>query len=198
MPKKIIKKSIKNNDSDYEDNDIDDEIEPELDPDIEPELDIDLDLEPEIDQDIDGDDIDDDENIIDNNDEDDIFDDDDNCNIEDYINNDIDQTIIDPDNMKKKTNIDTYNYLPNNKRISRNYLTRYEMVRILGERTKQLTMGAKIFVKNYNSLPYDKIAEEEFKLNMIPFKIRRPLPNDLYELWEFDELKKDHLLYLLE
>jgi len=72
------------------------------------------------------------------------------------------------------------------------------MVRILGERTKQLTMGAKPLIKNYESLGYDKIAEEELKLNMIPYKIKRPLPNGRYEIWTLDELYKNHLLALLE
>ncbi len=88
--------------------------------------------------------------------------------------------------------------VPNDKRISSNRLTKYEMVRILGERTKQITMGAKPLIKNYEHLSYDKIAEEELKLNMTPFKIKRPLPNGKYEIWTIDELKKDHLLYLLE
>jgi DNA-directed RNA polymerase subunit K/omega len=83
-------------------------------------------------------------------------------------------------------------------RISSNRLTKYEMVRILGERTKQLTMGAKPLIKNYESLGYDKIAEEELKLNMIPYKIKRPLPNGRYEIWTLDELYKNHLLALLE
>jgi DNA-directed RNA polymerase subunit K/omega len=72
------------------------------------------------------------------------------------------------------------------------------MVRILGERTKQLTMGAKPLIKNYKGLNYDKIAEEELKLNMIPYKIKRTLPNGKYELWTLDELFKDHLMTLLE
>jgi DNA-directed RNA polymerase subunit K/omega len=83
-------------------------------------------------------------------------------------------------------------------RISANRLTKYEMVRILGERTKQLTMGSKPLIKNYEGLNYDKIAEEELKLNMIPYKIKRPLPNGKYEFWSLDELFKDHLLTLLE
>jgi DNA-directed RNA polymerase subunit K/omega len=83
-------------------------------------------------------------------------------------------------------------------RISANRLTKYEMVRILGERTKQLTMGAKPLIKNYEGLNYYKIAEEELKLNMIPYKIKRPLPNGKYEIWTLDELYKDHLLNLLE
>lgn len=83
-------------------------------------------------------------------------------------------------------------------RISSNRLTKYEMVRILGERTKQLTIGAKPLIKNYGDLSYEKIAEEEFKKNMIPFKIKRPLPNGKFEIWSLDELYKDHLMSLLE
>lgn len=89
-------------------------------------------------------------------------------------------------------------YVSKENRISSNRLTNYEMVRILGERTKQLTMGAKPLVKNYQNLSYDKIAEEEFKKNMIPFKIKRPLPKGKYEIWTLDELQKDHLLFRLE
>ena len=83
-------------------------------------------------------------------------------------------------------------------RISPNRLTKYEMVRILGERTKQLTLGAKPMIKNYQSLGYDKIAEEELKLNMIPYKIKRPLPNGKFEIWTLNELNKEHLLSYLE
>jgi len=91
-----------------------------------------------------------------------------------------------------------YKILKGKDRISANRLTKYEMVRILGERTKQLTMGAKPLIKNYKGLNYDKIAEEELKLNMIPYKIKRTLPNGKYELWTLDELFKDHLMTLLE
>jgi len=88
--------------------------------------------------------------------------------------------------------------LAKEKRITRNKLTKYEMVRILGERIKQLTMGAKPLIKNIIGLSYDIIAEEELKLNMIPFKIKRPLPNGKVEIWTLDELDKSHLLSYLE
>jgi DNA-directed RNA polymerase subunit K/omega len=88
--------------------------------------------------------------------------------------------------------------LDKSERISPNRLTKYEMVRILGERTKQLTLGSKPLIKNYQSLSYDKIAEEELKLNMIPYKIKRSLPNKKYEIWTLDELNKEHLLYYLD
>ena len=71
------------------------------------------------------------------------------------------------------------------------------MVRLLGERIKQLTMGAKPLVKNVQDLSYDQIAMEELKLNMIPFKIKRPLPNKKIEIWSISELNKKHLDSLL-
>ncbi len=89
-------------------------------------------------------------------------------------------------------------YVSKEVRLSSNRLTKYEMVRILGERCKQLTMGAKPLIKNFKDLSYDKIAEEEFIRNMIPFKIKRPLPNGKYEIWNLEELSKDHLLSLIE
>jgi DNA-directed RNA polymerase subunit K/omega len=89
-------------------------------------------------------------------------------------------------------------YVSKENRVSLNRLTKYELVRILGERINQLTMGAKPLVKNINGLSYDKIAEAEFLLNMIPFKIKRPLPSGMFEIWALDELYKDHLLSQLE
>ena len=85
--------------------------------------------------------------------------------------------------------------IENSKRISRNKMTRYEFVRIIGERTKQLTMGAKPLIKQSKlsqEFTYTEIAIEELKLNAIPFKIRR-LVKDHYEIWAIEELDKKHL-----
>lgn len=89
-------------------------------------------------------------------------------------------------------------YVSKENRVSNNRLTKFELVRILGERTNQLTMGAKPLVKNINGLSYEKIAEAELLLNMLPFKIKRPLPNGMFEIWSLDELYKEHLLSQLE
>jgi DNA-directed RNA polymerase subunit K/omega len=137
----------------------------------------------EVDEDVD-DDVDDEEDEEVNENEE--------CDIQDAIEDDI--TFFDDNNNMEIEHKSNIKYVTNENRISANRLTKYEMVRILGERTKQLTMGAKPLVKNYEDLTYDKIAEEEFMRNMIPFKIVRPLPNGMYELWTLDELSKDHLL----
>ena len=113
------------------------------------------------------------------------------CEIEKLINDDMD-FFDDGDSSEIQQETKSI-YLEKNDRITNPRLTRYEMVRILGERTKQLTMGAKPLVKNHNDLTYEEIAVEELKHNMIPFKIKRPLPNKKIEIWELHELDKKHL-----
>jgi DNA-directed RNA polymerase subunit K/omega len=148
-----------------------------------------------------------------------VYDDDDEIDIEEDVDSDIEEIedvdeseqqeclvekIIEDDNDYENINESDIKQeiiekiVEPNERISPNRLTKYEMVRILGERTKQLTLGAKPMIKNYQSLSYDIIAEEELKLNMIPYKIKRPLPNGRFEIWTLDELNKDHLLSYLK
>ena len=136
------------------------------------------------------------------NDEEEENDDDDKKITNDTENNDcLIEEVIEDDNEYFDNNQEVEisseqgnEYLSKENRISNNRLTKYEMVRILGERTKQLTMGAKPLIKNYHHLSYDKVAEEEFIRNIIPYKIKRPLPNGKYEIWTLDELNKEHLL----
>jgi DNA-directed RNA polymerase subunit K/omega len=118
------------------------------------------------------------------------------CAIEDAIEDD-DEYFDNNDETELQVE-QSAEYVSKENRVSSNRLTKYEMVRLLGERCKQLTMGAKPLIKNYKDLSYDRIAEEEFKRNMIPFKIKRPLPNGKFEIWTLDELTKDHLLALIE
>lgn len=102
------------------------------------------------------------------------------------------------DNYYLNYNISKNEYLFGNDRVSPNRLTKYEMVRILGERVKQLIMGAKPMIKNYKELSYEEIAEHELINSLIPFKLKRPLPNGKFEIWTLDELTKDHLLDFFE
>tara|TARA_B110000908_G_C10266301_1_gene464318 strand:- start:7197 stop:7664 length:468 start_codon:yes stop_codon:yes gene_type:complete len=90
-------------------------------------------------------------------------------------------------------NYDNDSILKGDNRISLNRMTRYEKVRIIGERTKQLTLGAKCFIKNKEDFDYEFLATEELKLKLVPFKIIRKLPNNIKEEWSIDELQLDHL-----
>lgn len=113
------------------------------------------------------------------------------------INNDTEENDLDDciDIEENSTEIDKPIIIEKSQRISKNKMTRYEFVRIIGERVKQLTMGAKPMIRQSpksESFNYNEIAIEELKLNMIPFKIRRPV-KDHYEIWSIDELDKKHL-----
>ena len=73
-------------------------------------------------------------------------------------------------------------------RISRNILTKYEMVRLIGTRAKQISDGSKVFVKYDGVKSAIELAELEIKYKMLPLKIKRPLPNGKYEIWKISEL----------
>ena len=84
------------------------------------------------------------------------------------------------------------NDVPKEDRITMPYLTKYERVRVLGTRAKQISLGAKILVRNVDlttKTPIE-IAKIELGLGIIPFKIRRPLPNGKVEEWKISELVK--------
>lgn len=119
------------------------------------------------------------------------FEDSDNCVVNslveednDFFENDNDDNF---DDYKEKIIVNPED------RVSKNLLTIYELVRVLGERQKQLTLGAKPLVKNYGDLSYEEISILELKNGMLPFKIRRKINNN-YEIWDITELKFDHLL----
>jgi len=70
------------------------------------------------------------------------------------------------------------------------YLTKYERARILGQRAKQINSGAPIYVKVPEKVINGYlIAEMELKNKLIPFIIRRPLPNGGSEYWRLSSLE---------
>jgi len=114
-------------------------------------------------------------------------------NTEDVIENDENCIEIDePQFLKDDTHIPIVDAAH---RTSKNKMTRYEFVRIKGERIMQLSKGAKPLIrknKQSEELTYKEIAIEEIKTNMVPFKIKR-FVKDHYEIWSIDELDKKHL-----
>ena len=70
------------------------------------------------------------------------------------------------------------------------FLTKYEMTRILGQRTKQLNDGAKPYVKVSESVIDGYIiAQKEIETKCLPYIIRRPLPNGSSEFWRLQDLE---------
>ena len=56
-------------------------------------------------------------------------------------------------------------------------LTRFEVARLLGARTLQISLGAPVLIKTELIEPI-QIARQEFKEKVIPITIKRKLPND--------------------
>jgi len=73
-------------------------------------------------------------------------------------------------------------------RITKNRLTIYEKVRILGIRSQQINIGAKPLIKYSGHLSSMEIAKLELEAGMTPLKIKRTLPNNKYEIWKINEL----------
>lgn len=81
-----------------------------------------------------------------------------------------------------------------NIKLTKPVLTKYEFVRLLTDRSKQLAQGAKPMLKNIDGLSSKEIAKLELKNKIIPLIIERPVPNSNVERWKLSELEiPEHL-----
>lgn len=78
--------------------------------------------------------------------------------------------------------------IPNDQRTTDPQMTHYERIRLLGIRTKQISMGAKVMVKYDGQLGATELAKYELNNKTTPLIIKRPLPDNTYELWKVSEL----------
>ena len=70
------------------------------------------------------------------------------------------------------------------------FITKYEKARILGERAKQLNMGAKPLIEiGPEVIDGYLIALKEMEEKKIPFIIKRPLPSGGCEYWKCKDLE---------
>jgi DNA-directed RNA polymerase I, II, and III subunit RPABC2 len=81
------------------------------------------------------------------------------------------------------------NKIIKNDRISKPILTKYEKVRLLSDRTRQLAQGAKPMIKNTSGYSHKEIARMELVHKLIPLIIERPIPNVGTEKWKLSELE---------
>lgn len=176
------KKTNKNkNESDYEEEDIED---------IDDELNSDEDEDEELNSNSENsdDNLDDDynsEEYTDNN----SNDSDNETNIDDTENKD--DNVFENNELVNNNNID-WHYVSNDERITDNFLSDYEFVNCLAIRTKQITLGAKILLKNADELRKlytpKQLAILEIKNKCCPLIIIRKLPNGNIEKWSINEL----------
>ncbi len=79
-------------------------------------------------------------------------------------------------------------YVKENERKTKPFLFDFERVRILGERARQLSLGAKPMLKNLDNMNPKYVAKLELEKKVIPLIILRELPNGLIEKWKVSEL----------
>ena len=151
--------------------------------------------------------LDEEEDILDEMPDEDDSDDDDESDIGDDINTELDEYLGKFDDIKEDepeeneddcdiSTIDTDEPEEEEKaeetktRVTFPILTKYEKNFILGFRTKQIANGSVILIdinKLKEKTPYN-IAIEELNSGLIPFKVKRHLPNGTYEVWDINEL----------
>lgn len=103
-------------------------------------------------------------------------------NLEEAEDNFEDEEIENEDNKK------TSQYVKSEDRITKPFLYEFERVRILGERAKQISMGAKPMIKNIEVYDPKKIAKMELEQKILPLIIIRELPDGRKEKWKVSEL----------
>jgi DNA-directed RNA polymerase subunit K/omega len=74
-------------------------------------------------------------------------------------------------------------------RITKPFMTVFERVRLLGDRAKQLSLGAKPMIKGLETMNPKEIAKLELEKGVIPLIIERELPNGKKERWYPNELQ---------
>jgi DNA-directed RNA polymerases I, II, and III subunit RPABC2 len=81
------------------------------------------------------------------------------------------------------------NYDPNSNK-TKNIMTKYEKVKIIGTRAEQLQRGAPPNIPINPDTPFDArlIAHEELRQKKVPFLVRRNLPNGAIEYWRIEDM----------
>ena len=93
------------------------------------------------------------------------------------------------DDFFEDEQIETTTFIESSKRITKKYMTIYERVRVLGERAKQLSLGAKPLIKDVENMDPKIVARMELEKKVIPLIIIRTLPNGQKEKWRVSELE---------
>jgi len=78
--------------------------------------------------------------------------------------------------------------IPDEKRATTPYMTKYERARVLGTRALQISMNAPVLVDLEGETDPLQIAIKELNQKKIPLIIRRYLPDGWYEDWSCEEL----------
>ncbi|KAH0832697.1 hypothetical protein AYO21_04761 [Fonsecaea monophora] len=94
----------------------------------------------------------------------------------------------DPNQNVQKPSSDADKKIPDDKRTTTPYMTKYERARVLGTRALQISMNAPVLVDLEGETDPLQIAIKELNQKKIPLIVRRYLPDGWYEDWTCEEL----------
>ena len=84
--------------------------------------------------------------------------------------------------------------VPTNERKTMPYLTKFEKARVIGARFSQLFNNSFLMSEKQRDMKdHYEMAEFEFNNGLLPFKIRRFMPDGRVEIWDMKELSMDYL-----
>jgi DNA-directed RNA polymerase I, II, and III subunit RPABC2 len=89
----------------------------------------------------------------------------------------------------------------NESKVSKPIMTKYEFNQIISQRATMLAHGAVPFVEFdnkeiKNNMELRKIAIKELKEGKLPFIVKRPLPNNKYDLYRVRDLDLVAIQYM--
>lgn len=79
--------------------------------------------------------------------------------------------------------------VPDDERITRNRMSKFEIARVIGTRVQQLIKNAPAFIADIKGKTPVEIALNELINKRLPINIYRPMPYDSYEVWKCSELE---------
>ncbi len=98
------------------------------------------------------------------------------------------EDMFEDDDMQNLDESNKSKYVKNSERKTKPFLFDFERVRLLGERARQLSLGAKPMIKNIENMDPKVIAKLELEKKIIPLIVLRELPNGQVEKWKVSEL----------
>jgi DNA-directed RNA polymerase subunit K/omega len=98
------------------------------------------------------------------------------------------EDMFEDEDMQNQDESNKSKYVKNSERKTKPFLFDFERVRLLGERARQLSLGAKPMIKNLENMDPKFIAKLELEKKIIPLIILRELPNGQVEKWKVSEL----------
>ena len=110
-------------------------------------------------------------------------------------NFDIEDVTVSNLSINEKINVNEMEKLLNDKENKKttDKITKYEYTKIIGLRATQISRGMPALIDTQELDDPYLIAVKEYQENLIPFIIKRPLPDgESFEYWRLEDLRKNN------